>query len=239
MIINYVESSVSTNTDVQQYNSNLIALWGNQQTEGRGQRGTSWESEKDKNLTFSILVRPYFLSADKQFVLSKAISTVIADVLSCRGLNACIKWPNDIYIGDKKICGILIECNITGMGMVNQAVIGVGLNVNQEIFVSDAPNPTSMKLECGCEFNRKEIIEEICTLFETKYNMIAENLTSPIDRIYHSLLYRSDNYYSYRDNQGGAFEGKIEGVNDYGALMVRHKGGDIREYQFKEIIFEI
>ena len=116
------------------------------QTAGRGQRGNSWESEPDKNLTFSQLLMPRMLPAARQFELSMIVSLAIADSIDAHlpdGIRTCVKWPNDIYIGREKVCGILIENRLTG-SRIERAIVGAGINVNQRVFTSDAPNPTSI-----------------------------------------------------------------------------------------------
>ncbi len=237
MIIKHIKSSVSTNSEIADVDQNLFALWSDCQTKGRGQRGNSWESEDDKNLTFSIMLRPQLIPAEKQFILSKTISTVIIETLNCYGINATIKWPNDIYVNHNKICGILIECNISGNGLINKAIIGVGLNVNQKLFLSDAPNPTSMALECNKEFDREEIINEICRRFEMKYDIISEGLYSTIDRAYYNNLYRKDGLHTYEDSNGNLFKATINGISEYGALILEDEKRVCREFQFKEVSF--
>ncbi|MBQ7773428.1 MAG: biotin--[Bacteroidales bacterium] len=116
------------------------------QTAGRGQRGNRWESRKGENLTFSILFKPEFLPPHKQFLISQVCAVGIYRYLAGKGMPASIKWPNDIYIGNKKICGILIENSISG-DKLSVSIAGIGLNLNQTQFASDAPNPTSLLIE--------------------------------------------------------------------------------------------
>ena len=113
------------------------------QTKGRGQRGNSWESEDGKNLTFSMKARPDWLHPSRQFAISEATSIAIVTLLKEYGIAASVKWPNDIYVGHRKICGILIDHSLQGMEITG-SVISAGLNVNQIRFLSDAPNPVSM-----------------------------------------------------------------------------------------------
>ena len=118
------------------------------QTAGRGQQGNRWESRAGENLMFSILLKPDFLPASDQFILSQIVALGLLDYLQSRGLTATIKWPNDIYAGDRKICGTLIETGLADK-RVSWAVAGIGLNVNQQVFDPSLPNPTSMTLETG------------------------------------------------------------------------------------------
>lgn len=236
MNIKYIETTTSTNDTIKIANKNLSLLWCEEQTAGRGQKGNHWESERGRNLTFSIMTHPEFMPAECQFVLSKAVSLALIDTLAAHSIKATIKWPNDIYVNDKKICGILIECGISGSGQLNSAVIGIGLNVNQTLFTSDAPNPTSMKLETGIDFSREAILEEFCQLFETNYTMLAENLYSPIDNRYKENLYRKDGFHSYQDDVR-TFEASICEISKYGALILKDRDGVKKEYQFKEVSF--
>ena len=122
------------------------------QTAGRGQKGNSWESERGKNLTFSILLHPNHIPPGKQFILSQLISIAIVGVLKEYDRHFTIKWPNDIYWKEKKIAGMLIEVDLTGSSLSN-AIIGIGININQRHFKSDAPNPVSLTQITGKEHN--------------------------------------------------------------------------------------
>ena len=122
----------------------LTTITADFQTSGRGQRGNSWESEAGQNLMFSFVLYPTFLKARRQFLLSQIISLAIKEELERYVSNISIKWPNDIYWKDKKICGMLIENDLTGVH-ISRSITGIGINVNQETFCSDAPNPVSLK----------------------------------------------------------------------------------------------
>lgn len=236
MNIKYISTTTSTNDLIRETNQNLSLVWCEEQTKGRGQRGNQWESEKGKNLTFSIMTHPDFMPAENQFILSKAVSLAIIDTLKSHDIMATIKWPNDIYVGEKKICGILIECNISGSGQLSQAIIGIGLNVNQTEFLSDAPNPVSMQILTGKEYKREKILDEFCHHFETYYLMIAEDLYSPLDSRYRENLYQKDGFHRYQDNNN-KFEARISGITKFGALLLTDTNGLEKEYQFKEVVF--
>ncbi|MDR2126656.1 MAG: biotin--[acetyl-CoA-carboxylase] ligase [Prevotellaceae bacterium] len=207
------------------------------QTKGRGQRNNSWESEPSKNLTFSLVLYPDFLKVGEQFLLSKAISVATVDLLREQGLSAKIKWPNDIYAGDKKITGILIENNITG-NRIASSIIGVGLNVNQRIFVSDAPNPTSISIELDKEFDRKMLLKRLLVLFDRRYKSLAMNDCKQIEKDYFSYLYRNDGFYLYASG-GNKFSAKITGISNIGELLLETENGERRKFGFKEIAFVI
>ncbi|MDR1553256.1 MAG: biotin--[acetyl-CoA-carboxylase] ligase [Prevotellaceae bacterium] len=217
--------------------SNGTVFVADNQTKGRGQRSNTWESEPSKNLTFSIILYPDFLKVEEQFLLSKAISVATVDLLKEYGLPAKIKWPNDIYVGDKKITGILIENNIIG-NRVASSIVGVGLNVNQRIFVSDAPNPTSIAIELDKEFDRKTLLERLLLLFEQRYKSLAENDYRGLEKDYFSYLYRNDGFYSYTSG-GSKFDAKIIGISNIGELLLETESGEQRKFGFKEIAFVI
>ncbi|MDR2650768.1 MAG: biotin--[acetyl-CoA-carboxylase] ligase, partial [Prevotellaceae bacterium] len=198
------------------------------QTKGRGQRKNVWESEPFKNLTFSVILYPNFLKVEEQFLLSKAISVAIVDLLKECGLSATIKWPNDIYVGDKKITGILIENNIIGSRIVS-SIVGVGLNVNQRIFVSDAPNPTSIAIELNKEFDRKTLLERLLFLFEQRYKSLAERDYYELEKAYFSHLYHNDGFYSYTSGEN-KFDAKIIGISNIGELLLETTNGEQRKF---------
>lgn len=236
MQIIYKESAISTNDSVRELNSEYALVYAGRQEQGRGQRGNTWESESYKNLTFSFLLNPHFLPVEMQFELSMLVSLSIVATLENLGLKPTIKWPNDIYIGDKKICGILIENDISGSGTINRSIIGIGLNVNQEVFVSDAPNPTSVILESGKEYNIEEVLNIFCDQFMSLYLSFREGRLKDIESRYTSLLYRFGVEARYRDAEG-EFLGTIEGIAQWGTLVIKKANGQYGQYQFKEVAY--
>ena len=206
-------------------------VWTDYQTAGRGQGMNTWESERGKNLTFSIAFRPEGIQASEQFVLSMAVSVALTKTLS--GLKeVSIKWPNDIYVGDKKICGILIENTLTG-NHIKDCIMGIGLNVNQTQFKSDAPNPTSMALESGQEQDCEQVLQTLLTNF----SQLLENWSEEdIRTTYRQQLYWREGAHPFRD-QNGPFEAFIIRVEDDGHLLLRDREGRERRYAFKEVAF--
>lgn len=204
------------------------------QTAGRGQIGSTWESEPGKNITLSIIFYPTFLPATGQFLLSQAISLGVAELLSDYLSDELkIKWPNDIYAGDKKIAGILIQNAIAG-NYLRSSVVGIGINVNQVIFLSDAPNPTSLKLETGVDFDLDEIITALFKAVEAIYlklksGKIVHLRENYLQRLY---LYRVETLFERAD--GFSFIGIIEGVTETGRLIVR-SGSSEETFEAKEI----
>lgn len=198
------------------------------QTKGRGQRGNYWESEKGKNLTFSIYLTPYFLPINKQFVLSQAISLAILDTLSIYTKidNLKIKWPNDIYYKDKKICGILIENTLIDE-LIQCTIAGIGININQTNFRSDAPNPISLKqiVKCDDNLNLELLLNQYLERLIKRYQQIKSLNWEEIATDYHKHLYRYDKESFFQD-KNGVFEGRITNVNQEGILSIEKKMED-------------
>lgn len=215
-------------------------LLAREQTAGRGQRGNSWEAQPGKNLTFSLYISPVPVPPLKQFVISEAFALAFVDLLEELGLRATIKWPNDIYVGDCKICGILIEHSLTG-STIDRTILSAGLNVLQTRFLSDAPNPTSILTEL------KREIPDISVLTRS----LAQKIDSRLDRhIYGNespheefmqRLYRGDGKpYPFHDNKNDEdILASIAAVAPDGTLTLRLDDGSLRDYLFKEVTFII
>ena len=204
------------------------------QTAGRGQGTNTWESERGMNLTCSIGLCPEGVKASRQFLLSMAISVALTRTLQALPCSISIKWPNDIYAGDRKICGILIENTLQG-DRIKDCIIGIGLNVNQRVFVSDAPNPTSMALESGHDFDREVVLKALLGHFGQLLTNWDEEL---IRATYRQLLYRREGVFPYRDGEG-CFRASLAGVEDDGHLLLQDTEGRQRRYAFKEVTFVI
>ena len=214
-------------------------VWTDYQTAGRGCGTNTWESERGKNLLFSLLVHPHELKANEQFRISMAISVAIVKALSSHlspltshsspltshPTPLSIKWPNDIYWKDSKLGGILIENQLAG-AFVRDSIIGVGLNVNQTLFLSDAPNPVSLFQITDHEHDREKLLLSVVEHFSLDVN--AEE--------YRSLLYRHQGFHPYRDKEGD-FEAELITVEDDGHLLLRDQQGCQRRYAFKEVQF--
>lgn len=219
------------------------------QTQGRGQMGNSWESEADKNIAFSLLLKPAFLPVSRQFLISELCCMGILDGLRslCNGScisssvldQLCIKWPNDIYLGDEKLGGILIENRLMG-SLLSECVLGVGINVNQTIWVGGAPNPTSLLLH-GINVNPESVLDSVVEGIINRYHALRENYEAygnTLHTEFCSLLYRHDGWYPYVDAQSGeSFDATLAGVDPHGPLQLRLPGGEIRTYWFKEVRF--
>lgn len=207
------------------------------QTAGRGQKGNSWESERGKNLTFSILLHPNHIPPGKQFFLSQLISIAIVGVLKEYDRHFTIKWPNDIYWKEKKIAGMLIEVDLTGSSLSN-AIIGIGININQRHFKSDAPNPVSLTQITGKEHNLSELLEKILDSIVDAYNKYSPDNEEEIRQKYMALLFRNKGVYPYLYGEE-IFNASIEGIEPNGQLILKKENGSIHTFAFKEISFVI
>ena len=207
------------------------------QTAGRGQKGNSWESERGKNLTFSILLHPNHIPPGKQFILSQLISIAIVGVLKKYDRHFTIKWPNDSYWKEKKIAGMLIEVDLTGSSLSN-AIIGIGININQRHFKSDAPNPVSLTQITGKEHNLSELLEKILDSIVDEYNKYTPDNEEEIRQKYMALLFRNKGVYPYLYGEE-IFNASIEGIEPNGQLILKKENGSIHTFAFKEISFVI
>ena len=206
----------------------------NYQSHGRGQQGNSWFSSKDKNLLFSFVIYPTSLPAVEQFILSRMISLSIKNTLDEYIDEIRIKWPNDIYWKELKIAGILIENNLQEK-YIASSIIGVGLNVNEEMFPSDISNPVSLKQITGINHDADSLLQRIMNEFFTYYNLFKKGNTTEIEDEYMADLYRKNDYFWYKD-AGGMFRAKIENVLPTGHLILRTWNDDQRrKYAFKEV----
>ena len=234
-----IDTADSTNTWLTQHEKEIaetVLVYCDCQTAGRGQRGNSWESEPGKNITASIIFHPKDFPANLQFRISEAVSLAIIDFLKHYGVEAKIKWPNDVYVGDKKICGILVEHVVTGMN-ISRCIAGIGININQKKFKSDAPNPVSLIQLTGKENDIHEGVKLLGKCLEK--NIIS--LGTEVDSIFHSefisSLWRKDNkYHSFKDRKKDEIiEAYILDVGPDGFLTLVKKDGERRKYAFKEV----
>lgn len=207
------------------------------QTSGRGQRGNSWESESGKNLLASIVLFPAFLPPVNQFYISKVTSLALIELLANHTREVSIKWPNDIFVGNRKIAGILIETSILG-NQFHSAVVGIGLNLNQEKFSGEIPNPVSLKLVTGKDFNIKESALQLAEILMKWYQKLEAGGVAEIDEVYHKNLFRM-NEWAFFQKDNNRFEGRILGTGEYGQLILENRSGKQSSYMFKEIEFVI
>lgn len=220
--------------------ADMTMVIADRQTAGRGQRGNSWESEPGCNLTFTLLYRPKNLGARMQFSVSEAVALAVADFLVEAGLNARVKWPNDIYVGDFKICGILIESSLTGT-KVECMRVGVGINVNQLEFVSDAPNPVSMAQLTGRSFEINRVAAAVGAHLENRLRMCdtAEDRAA-LHAEFKRRLWRGDGaeHPFRRRDDGLVFPGVITDVSAEGPIEILDTAtGCTASFAFKEVEF--
>lgn len=202
-----------------------------QQTAGRGQRGNIWKAEPGKNLTFTLLVNPSFIPIQKQFYLNIFVSLAIKDYLTNIGrIKVHIKWPNDIVCDGRKICGILIENQISGT-IISSSTIGIGININQQNF--DIPQATSLLLESARETDLSNALESLLASLEARYLQLRAGKWDDLRKEYLSNLFRIGEPSAFSD-KGGKFIGTIEGIDDTGRLSII-KNGEQRVYDLKEI----
>lgn len=208
-----------------------------EQSEGRGQGTNTWESENGKNLTLSLVLYPDFLEVSQQFMISKAIALGLQKYLAFRARHISIKWPNDIYYNDKKIAGILIENSIIG-SKINYSIVGIGININQTEFKSDAPNPVSLKQILGSDSYLEDELVELKYHLAKYYNKLKNKHFKEIDKEYLLNLYKYKVWQDYK-TQDLLFRGKITGVNEFGHLQILTPEDELKEFDFKEVEFVI
>ncbi len=201
---------------------------------GRGQSTNTWESEPNKNLTFSLVLYPTFLAARQQFLLNQAISLGVLTTLQYFIPKQCtIKWPNDLYVENRKITGMLIQNALKG-STIQSSVIGIGLNVNQHIFTSDAPNPTSVLLETGTSFTLASVLEYLCQQLERYYLLLKAGRFQALQQAYEQALFRVNQPHPYKRTDGSLCQGTIVGVTDTGLLRLQTERGE-EQFALKEI----
>ncbi|HLG34778.1 MAG TPA: biotin--[acetyl-CoA-carboxylase] ligase [Bacteroidia bacterium] len=206
------------------------------QTKGKGQFGTQWESEHGKNLLVSYVFYPAFLEPKDLFMLNKTIALGVYDyVKQVVKKNVSLKWPNDIYIGDKKIAGILIENSIT-FSDVNYSIAGVGLNVNQSTFNAFVVPATSFKLITKKNMDLEKCFHTLSGCLQKRYMQLKEKNTDEINSDYKKAMYRFGKLFFYRRKQT-TFRARIVDVMSDGKLILRHENGKWESFRFKEIAF--
>lgn len=215
------------------------------QTAGRGSGTNHWESQKGKNLLFSILVHPRHIQPWRMFVLSEvlalsiqeAVNTFVSSYPSQITPHLQIKWPNDIYHDDQKLCGMLIENDLQG-NVVENCIMGVGININQTQFRSDVPNPISLARILGKETERRFVLERVMEYFTRYYEWTEQGRCDELHEMYLAHLYRKDESHRFIDAKG-EFKGTIVTVEPTGHLIIVDEKGEKRSYAFKEVEYII
>ena len=207
------------------------------QTAGRGQRGHNWSSAPGENLTFSMVLKPEFLPVARQFLLSEAVALGVVDTLAFYGIDARIKWTNDIYVGDRKICGMLIENQLNGERLA-RSVAGIGLNINQLEFPEWVPNPCSMGSVTGCRYRVMDVFSLLYNKIAIRYGMLESGDAASIEQDYNRFLYRVGQQARFFIPNEGEVTGMIMRVAADGRLCVEIDGAQ-REFLFGQIEFFI
>ena len=237
MIIYWLDSIDSTNSEALRRLSELpggTVLAAYEQTAGRGQRGNTWFTQAGKNLTFSIVLKDLSLSAPEAIRLNYLTSVAVAAYLENRGVKADIKWPNDIYVNGRKICGMLLENTLGPGGRLLASVVGIGININQKEF-SQLANATSLGLCTGREYKLEEELEAFLSVFE---DLLPQLSSEELSAAYSARLFRKGVPARYHDLLSDCeYQGVIEGVEPDGRLHIRNLDGGDYYYRFKEVSY--
>ncbi|MDE7180460.1 MAG: biotin--[acetyl-CoA-carboxylase] ligase [Muribaculaceae bacterium] len=242
-----LEEVDSTNSYVTRHAATLADMTmvlAESQTAGRGQRGNSWESEPGRNLTATLFWRPSGVAPRQQFAISEATALAVVDWLAFEGVEAKVKWPNDIYVADRKICGILIEHSLTASS-IDHSRIGFGVNINQREFHSDAPNPVSLVQLTGEERDVSRAAASMGRYLEAR---LAQTATpegrSSLHADFMAALWRGDGkphpfrQRNPREGEPELFSGIIRDVSPEGPIRILDTdAGPTREFMFKEVEF--
>lgn len=233
-----LEEVTSTNDEAMEHPERYAQgsiITAQRQTAGRGQRGNKWESPNaGENLMFSLVLEPTHIRAEHQFQVSEMAALSASDAvreITGENVRCVVKWPNDLYVGDRKIGGILIEHTLQGE-FLTRSVLGIGINVSQQAFDPSLPNPTSLAMELpDNQITPQELLKAFCDAFSTRY---AQEATALHDD-YMERLWRNDGFYPYTDHNG-PFEATIRGINPHtGELTLIDQNRQPRHYWFKEV----
>jgi len=210
------------------------------QTEGRGQYGSQWISVAGKNITMSIIFYPNFLRVADQFFLNIAIALGVCEGLEshCNIPDLKLKWPNDIYANKLKLGGILIQ-NSLSRGNISTSVVGIGINLNQTDFHPALPNPGSVKLATGKQYDREAVMATLCATLEARYLMLRRGEHDRLLQDYYAVLYRFREMAGYKRLDGSQFDGEITGITKEGYLKIQVKGGEEEVFNLKEVQYQL
>ena len=213
----------------------FTCYWALEQTDGIGQRGNHWHSAAGENLTFSLVLHPSFLPAARQFQLTQALSLALVDFLSTFNfqLSISIKWPNDIYVDGKKICGTLASTRLQG-DTIASAICGIGFNVNELAFPDWVPHPTSLSLLSGRQYNLEALLLQLLACIEKRYHDLKSGIVSEPEYLAYLLNLNVRARYIYNKKEISA---TITGVDPHGRLLLTTDDGRNISCGMKEIIF--
>ncbi len=208
------------------------------QSSGKGQGNNQWHSEAGKNLLVSFLFYPDFIPAAEIFDWNRAVALAITDAIKLFAVDpnsVYIKWPNDVYIGDEKLGGLLLENTISG-STLRQSIVGIGINVNQTEFPETLPNPVSLIKHLGQTISINNLFHEISNALERRYLQCKRKDMTSLRAHYLERLYRMQVRASF-EAAGSAFHGTISGVSREGRLEIQHDDGTVKSYDLKEVRF--
>ena len=239
-MIYHIDKTTSTNDDARgtQYHEGDI-IWAEHQTKGRGQRGHTWTSPEGQNLTFSLVLEPQFLPVPDQFMLLEIIALALCDTLLEFEIGTRIKWTNDIYWRDRKLVGILIEHNYAG-AMLQRTIVGIGINVNQQEFDPELPNPVSMRQITGREFDRGDVLRGFHKAMMARYEQLRRGEYTAIQADYRKRMYRLEEMHPFRELPScDVIRAAIQGVRPTGELILKREDGSMKDYLFRQVEFII
>lgn len=232
-----LDTTDSTHEYIKHLDDSRVVVVADYQHAGHGQGNNKWESEKGENLLFSVKTPVRDIPANRQFLLSMAGALALKDVLGQYAGGFSLKWPNDIYWHDSKISGTIIDTSISGK-LISQCIYGIGINVNQRTFLSDAPNPVSLYNIIGKETDRDTILDNFLYHLDCRLNALADHLYDDITTEYKSHLYRRSGLHDYED-ANGRFSASIKDILTNGHLLLCDSDGKERDYELKEVKFII
>ena len=232
-----LDTAVSTHDLIKRTDGDRVVVVADYQEAGRGQGQNKWESERGKNLLFSVKTPVPAIPANRQFLLSMAGALALKDVLDDYAEAFTLKWPNDIYWHDSKISGTIIDTAISGK-VICQCIYGIGININQRIFTSDAPNPVSLCTIVGHDVDRDGVMEKFLHRLENRMDALEKYRYDDVTAEYVGSLYRRSGFFEYEDCCG-RFSAEIVGVMPNGHLVLCDSDGKRRDYELKEVKFII
>ena len=232
-----LETTDSTQIYVKGVEGDRVVVLADYQAAGHGQGKNKWESERGKNLLFSVKTKVPAIPANRQFLLSMAGALALRDVLEGYADGFNLKWPNDIYWQDSKISGTIIDTTVAGK-VISQCIYGIGINVNQMTFASDAPNPVSLCNIIGRETDRDRILNGFLSQLDKRLEDLADRRYEETVAEYKGKLYHRTGFYEYED-ANGRFIAEIKDVLPNGHLVLCDSVGMTRDYELKEVKFII
>lgn len=232
-----IDKTTSTNDDGRdrRYGHGDV-IWAEEQSAGRGQRGHKWESRTGDNLLFSVVLTPDFLPVAEQFLISETVALALVKTFADYGIETRIKWTNDIYAGDGKLVGILIEHMLAGERF-DRTIVGIGINVNQAEFDPSLPNPVSMRQLGGREYSREEVLDRFMAHLDSLYEELRRGNKEHIEQMYRQSMYHLGEEHTYALPSGERFRATIRGVKPSGHLLLELSDGSLHCYAFKEVEF--